>query len=66
MCKQIVANALQGNIPNTKFIRIENPDGSVVFDGKEEGIWANKNLLNAECMIISGDNGFICRLNKPY
>ena len=65
MNKQIVANALQGNITKMAFLRIENPNGSVVFDGREDGIWADRKLLNAECTITSGDNGFICRLHKP-
>lgn len=65
MNKQIVANVLQGNIPKMAFLRIENPNGSVVFDGREDGIWADRKLLNAECTITSGNNGFICRLHKP-
>ena len=65
MNKQIVANALQGNITKMAFLRIENPNGSVVFDGREDGIWADRKLLNAECTITSGNNGFICRLHKP-
>lgn len=65
MKKRIVANALQGNIPKIAFLRIENPDGSVVFEGKEDGIWTNRKLLNAECTIMSGYDRFICRLHKP-
>ena len=65
MKKQIVANALQGNIPRIAFLRIENPDGSVVFDGREDGVWGNRKLLNAECTITNGNNGFICRLQNP-
>lgn len=65
MNKQFVANALQGNIHRIAFLRIENPNGSVVFEGSEDGVWANKNILNAECTIISGIDGFICRLHKP-
>lgn len=64
MNKQIVANALQGNIHRIGFLRIENPDGSVVFDGREDGIWAKRKLLNAECTIMSGNNGFVCRLHN--
>ena len=65
MKKQIVANALQGNVPKTKFLRIENPDGSVAFDGKEDSIWKDEKLLNAECTITSGNDGFVCHLHKP-
>lgn len=65
MNKQIVANVLQGNIPRIGFLRIENPDGSVVFDGREDGIWENRKLLNAECTIMSGNDGFICQLHNP-
>jgi hypothetical protein len=65
MNKQIVAHALQGNIPRIAFLRIENPNGSVVFDGREDGIWTDRELLNAECTIFSGESGFICRLHKP-
>ena len=61
----IVAQALKGNVPDTPFIRIENPDGSVYFEGKEELIWLNKKLLNAKCIIMSGLDGLICRLTEP-
>lgn len=66
MNKQIVANALQGNTSKIAFLRIENPNGSVVFEGKEDGIWVNKDLLNAECTIVSGDNGFVCILHNKF
>ena len=65
MKKQIVANALQGNKSRIPLLKIENPDGSVVYDGREDGIWANRKLLNAECTITSGNDGFICRLHNP-
>lgn len=65
MNKRIVANALQGNTPRIAFLRIENPDGSVIFEGREDGIWTNKELLNAECTILSDYDGLICRLHKP-
>ena len=65
MKKLIVASALQGNTPRISFLRIENPDGSVVFEGREDGIWTNIELLNAECTILSGNDRLICRLHKP-
>lgn len=60
----IVANALQGNIPVIAWIRIENPDGTTYFEGREDAIWTNRGLLNAECTIHSGWNMFICRLKE--
>ena len=62
---EIVAQALQGNVPNIPFIRIENPNGSVYFEGKEDLIWTNNKLLNAKCIITSGLDMLICRLIEP-
>lgn len=64
--KQIVTNALQGNVPQIPFIQIRNPNGQIVFFGKEDGIWTNKELLSQECTITSGYDYLVCWLHNKW
>ena len=61
-----VAHVLKGNVPIIPYIKIENPNGSVVFYGKENLIWENKELLERDCFVLSGYDCLICRLKEKY